>query len=63
LSRPTILIIGREATPILAGVPGLREDQLEELPAREWLRGGQVPGLAVGLVAFAQRDESAGHVL
>ena len=47
----------------LRGVPGRLEHQREELPARQGLRGRQVPDLAVGLVALAQRHESAGHVL
>ena len=63
LNSPAILIIGRDATPIFGGVPGRLEHQLEELPARQRLRGRQVPDLAVGLVALAQRHESAGHVL
>ena len=62
MSRPPILITGLEATPIF-GVRRHPRTAVEELPARERFRGGQVPDLTVGLVALAQGRERAGHVL
>ncbi len=60
--RPTALKMNEGASPRLGFWPASSEDHRRELALRRRRRAGEVPRLAEGLVALAQRHQAAGEV-